>query len=120
LPRIAEWEATALELQQESGRRAVVEAELSEVLRNTVINQEAERQRIARELHDSVGQYLAVMKLNLDGFEKEVAGASELKRRLVQLKSLTTEVGQEVDRMARDSTGRSRRHRPAGSNAAIP
>ena len=100
--RIAEWEVTALELQQELGRRAVVEAELSEVLRSTVINQEAERQRIARELHDSLGQYLAVMKLHLDGFEREVADSSDLKRRLAQLKSLTTEVGEEVDRMARE------------------
>jgi light-regulated signal transduction histidine kinase (bacteriophytochrome) len=100
--RIAESEATALELQQESGRRAVVEADLSEVLRSTVANQEAERQRIARELHDSLGQYLAVMKLNLDGLEREVADPSDLKRSFAQLKSLTTEVGKEVDRMARE------------------
>jgi chemotaxis family two-component system sensor kinase Cph1 len=98
--RIKQWEATARELKVESDRRAVVEAELSQVLRSTVINQEAERQRIARELHDSLGQYLAVMQLNLDGLGRDVNSTPELRQRVARLKSLTDDVGQEVSRLA--------------------
>ena len=98
--RIKLWEATAQQLKMESDRRAVVETELSQVLRSTVINQEAERQRIARELHDSLGQYLTVMQFNLDGLGREADASPALKSRISQLKSLTAEVGHEVNRLA--------------------
>jgi PAS domain S-box-containing protein len=44
--------------------------------------QDEERRRIAKELHDSLGQYLAALKMNLDGFpsltpEQSAAVASE-------------------------------------------
>ncbi|SFK66618.1 histidine kinase [Methylocapsa palsarum] len=97
--RIRQWEVTGRQLEIESDRRAVLEAELSQVLRSTVINQEAERQRIARELHDSLGQYLTIMQWNLDGLGRNDA-PSDLKRRVDQLKSLTADVGQEVNRLA--------------------
>lgn len=38
--------------------------------------QDAERRRIARELHDSVGQYLAAVKFQLDQLQRFAAGAS--------------------------------------------
>jgi light-regulated signal transduction histidine kinase (bacteriophytochrome) len=98
--RIRQWEATARQLKIESDRRAVVEAELAEVLRSTVIYQEEERQRIARELHDSLGQYLTVMNLNLDVLGTEFADISGLKPKLSELKSLTADVGHEVNRLA--------------------
>jgi signal transduction histidine kinase len=98
--RIAQWEATAQSLRRESDRRAVVEAELSQVLRRTVLDQEAERQRIARELHDSLGQYLTVMRLDLDGIGREAAASASIRERVEKLKELTTDIGQEVNQLA--------------------
>jgi PAS domain S-box-containing protein len=76
------------------------EAQLSEALRSTVSRQEAERQRIARELHDALGQYLAAMNVRLDIFGRSVPDVSPLKSGLAELKSLTATVGDEVRRLA--------------------
>ena len=98
--KISQWESLARELKLETDRRAVVEKELSEVLRRTVLEQEAERQRIARELHDSLGQYLTVMRIDLEGIGRETGAGSPVKERIEKLKSLTDDVGQEMNRLA--------------------
>jgi signal transduction histidine kinase len=59
--RIAELQAAQLE---EAHRREVLRGEL---LRRVVAAQEAERQRIARELHDATGQSLTALGLGLSG-----------------------------------------------------
>jgi len=58
---IAELQAAQLE---EAHRR---EAQRGELLRRVVAAQEAERQRIARELHDATGQSLTALGLGLSG-----------------------------------------------------
>lgn len=98
--RIKQWETTAQELKREGDRRAVVEAELSQILRRTVVEQEAERRRIARELHDSLGQYLTIMQLDLEGIARHADAGAEIKHRVEKLKALTADVGQEVNRLA--------------------
>ena len=76
------------------------EAQLSEVTLSTVRREEAERQRIARELHDSIGQYLAGMTMKLDALGSTAPDASPLKLGLSELKNLTTTVGSEMRRLA--------------------
>lgn len=98
--KISQWESLARELKLETDRRAIVEKELSEVLRQTVLEQEAERQRIARELHDSLGQYLTVMRIDLEGIGRESGDGSPVKERVEKLKLLTDDVGQEINRLA--------------------
>ena len=98
--RIAQWEQTAEQLRVEGDRRALLEAELSQVLRRVVVEQELERQRIARELHDSLGQYLTVMQLDLDGVGRDATATASIRARIDRLKDLTVEVGVEVGHLA--------------------
>ena len=78
----------------------VAEAQLSEVLRDTVAAQEAERGRIARELHDSVSQYLAASNMRLEMFARSVPDGSPLKPGIAELKNLTLSIEDEVGRLA--------------------
>ena len=76
------------------------EAQLSEVLRGTVVLQESERKRIARELHDSVSQYLAALSMRLEMFDRSVSDISPLRLGIAELKALTASLGDEVSRLA--------------------
>ena len=98
--RLEEWQATAQALRLESERRAKLEAELSGVLRRTVADQEAERERIARELHDTLGQSLTLLQLGLEAIGRPNAGSEEFKDRLVSLKRMTVELGHDLNRLA--------------------
>jgi signal transduction histidine kinase len=98
--RIKEWEAIAQQLKLEGDRRTLLETELAQVLRSTVTEQEAERQRIARELHDSLGQYLTVMRLDLDNIAHHGDASPAIQQRVERLKGLTAEAGQEVNKLA--------------------
>jgi signal transduction histidine kinase len=97
---LEKWQAVAGELRLEAERRAVAESELSQVLRRTVADQEAERQRIARELHDRLGQSLTLLQLGLDGIGRTVPASTEVQRHVETLKGLTDDVGREVNRLA--------------------
>jgi signal transduction histidine kinase len=96
----AELDRRLGELDIEAGRRAVAEAELSQVLRQTVTDQEAERERIARELHDSLGQALTLLQLGLDGLGHSVSANAEAQAQVLALKRLTHGVGKEINRLA--------------------
>ena len=97
--RLEELQATAEALKQESERRAVVETELSQILRRTVSDQEAERLRIARELHDTLGQSLTLLQLGLEGIGRANA-TSDFQERLAALKNIAAECGRDINRMA--------------------
>ncbi len=63
---------TELIRQQELAVKAVIEAE------------ENERQRIARELHDGIGQMMSAAKMNLSAFESEVTLANEEQKKSLE------------------------------------
>jgi len=74
-------------LQQEAQRR---EAMLAELLHQVVGAQEAERQRIARELHDATGQSLSAIGMGLRGVEAMLQSNPTLAIRQVrELKSFS-------------------------------
>jgi two-component system sensor histidine kinase UhpB len=52
-----------------------LESERRDSARRSLLAQEGERQRVARELHDEVGQLLTAVVLQLDGLRRRVDGA---------------------------------------------
>jgi len=69
-------------------RLANSERALRELSLHLLRTQDEERRRIARELHDSLGQYLAMVKMNMDSLQPELAGndrANEQVTRCIKL-----------------------------------
>jgi PAS domain S-box-containing protein len=85
------------------GRTAELEeanAARTDLLRRLGQAQEGERQRIARDLHDSLGQLVAALALGLRAAEAEAGPDSPAAARLKKLGDLTQEVGRETHRLA--------------------
>ena len=83
-------------LAQEAAARARAEADRSRLRRELLAAEEAERRRLARELHDQLGQQLTAFTLGLDDASRLVAStevaatpaAGQLLARLAQLQGL--------------------------------
>ena len=85
-------------------QRALLTKAASELLaltRRLVEAEEAERRRLARELHDSVGQALSVLSLNLD-LALAKADAPEVRTRLEDSKSLVDSTLQSIEAVMAD------------------
>jgi PAS domain S-box-containing protein len=89
----------------ESLRSEVIERTQSEklrvaLLRKIVTTQENERKRIARDIHDHIGQQMTGLQLKLqillDKYEKD----SELTHEIAQVKSIADQIDSEVDFLA--------------------
>jgi chemotaxis family two-component system sensor kinase Cph1 len=98
--RLQEWQKLARELEQETELRAIVEAELSQVLHRTVADQEAERLRIARELHDTLGQSLTLLRLGLERIRESSPDSAELQQRVVGVNQIAADLVRQVNRLA--------------------
>ncbi len=72
------------------------------LLQRLAIAQEEERHRIARELHDQVGQYLAVFMIGLKSLQNSADAASPAQESIARLQKLTAQFSQEVRRIALD------------------
>jgi two-component system, NarL family, sensor histidine kinase UhpB len=85
--------------------RKRAEAERLDLLRRIAEAQEKEQQRIARELHDQVGQTVTGLALGLKGLEQKLTSGEvgEAARQHVQwLQTLTNEIGRDIHRAASD------------------
>lgn len=98
--RLAQSERLAQALRKETELRAAVEGDLTQVLRRTVADQESERQRIARELHDTLGQSLTMLQMGLQAMGQDVPDSEKLQQRLHSMKNLASSLGRDVNRLA--------------------
>jgi signal transduction histidine kinase len=72
------------ELRREISERLNAETALRQLSQNIVRLQDEERRRIARELHDSAGQYLSAVTLTLGQLARRLSSSDERNKELVQ------------------------------------
>lgn len=87
-------------LKAEIARREVVEAERRDLQQQLTTVQEDERRRIARELHDHLGQHLTAIGLGLKVAKDATPNPSEQRDRLQGLQSMTDMIGKEIHHLA--------------------
>jgi PAS domain S-box-containing protein len=98
--RTAELTLANNALTAEVRERERIEAARTDLQRRLTIAQEEERSRIARELHDQMGQYLTALGIGLRVVREGLPDSSAAHPRLTQLQQLTDVIGREVQRLA--------------------
>jgi signal transduction histidine kinase len=75
-------------------------AHQEKLLQNSILAQEKERSRVARDLHDEVGAMLSVVKLNVSRLEKK-STESDTRNLVIETKNHLDEVINQVRRISR-------------------
>jgi signal transduction histidine kinase len=88
----------ALQLEN-AGRRRVEKARL-QLLRQLVRTQEDERRRIAREIHDHLGQQSTALRLNLEALKEQCTKYVELCDPIAQTQEIAARLDADVDFLA--------------------
>lgn len=96
ITEVKEAQMMARELNREKIEKSVNELRYRSVL--ILEGQEEERRRLAKELHDGIGQMLTAMKMNLDSVA--LTGASHNRQRLNDTKHFLNSVMKEVRRVS--------------------
>lgn len=78
------------------------EAMRRELLRHTVIAQEEERSRIARELHDETAQYLTAISLNLATLQTSIPKKPEINGLMDRLQNLIRQMSRGLHQLVHD------------------
>jgi two-component system, chemotaxis family, CheB/CheR fusion protein len=97
--RTAALTATNVALEEEISVRKQVEAHRAVLLQRIITAQEDERRRIARELHDTLGQFLSALDLRLALISSGEKVPEEARQELAQLLPLIRQIDEEVDRL---------------------
>jgi len=87
-------------LRGEISERVKTEQARVRLLRQIVSAQEDERRRIARDIHDQVGQQMTALRLNLAALDTSDGGNEELHRKIEQAKTIAERVDSDVDFLA--------------------
>ena len=86
--------------------RKLAETALASVSRRMIEAQEQERTRIARELHDDVGQRLALFSINLAQLHQGTTNAVEIRSRAEELKNQISEIATDIQALSQGYTHR--------------
>jgi PAS domain S-box-containing protein len=82
--------------------RKLAEAALANVSRRLIEAQEQERSRIARELHDDIGQRLALLAIKLAQLQQISPHSSELPSRIGELQKQTSEIAADIQSLSHE------------------
>lgn len=94
--RTAELAKSNDALRAEVAERQRVEEQRTQLLTRFVLAQEDERRRIARELHDQLGQQLTALRLTLETLKAESIERTELRVQVETLQELARQLDQDV------------------------
>lgn len=94
--RVVEFQAVGRDITEHK----LEKEERMRLLQRLVTAQEDERQRIARELHDQTGQYLAALLMGLKALENLTAPASLARGSVGKLQALAARFSQDARRLA--------------------
>jgi PAS domain S-box-containing protein len=98
--RTRDLRETTAKLRDEVKERAAAEARVRELLRRLVTVQEGERRRIARELHDTLGQQLAALRLSIEMIKAESEGRARLSEHIARTQGIFDGLNSDVDFLA--------------------
>jgi PAS domain S-box-containing protein len=84
------------DLKKEIEQRERVEADRERLLRRSVSAQEDERRRIAREMHDQLGQNLSALALKLSALKNDYDRQPELSEHFASLKKIVKQLDADV------------------------
>jgi two-component system, chemotaxis family, CheB/CheR fusion protein len=87
-------------LEAEVIERRAAEERVKELLRRVVDTQELERRRIARDLHDHLGQQMTALRLSLESLKEQTRGQSALHKQVRQIQAAAERVDKDVDFLA--------------------
>ena len=88
------------ELQRENRQRRLVEDERQQLLARLVVTQEEERRRIARDLHDQLGQQLTALNMKIDRALKSSVPGSEPAEHLGDARAMMRRIDDDVEALA--------------------
>jgi len=80
----------------------LAKAALASVSRRLIEAQEQERTRIARELHDDIGQRLALLAIELEQLHQELPSLLEVRSRMGELWKQTSEIATDIQTLSHE------------------
>jgi signal transduction histidine kinase len=82
--------------------RKLTEAALANVSRKLIEAQEQERNRISRELHDNIGQRLALLSFELEELHGDPSILLEVRSRIDELQKQTVEIASDIQSLSHE------------------